>query len=425
MSKSDYTRVANLLLRDYPLMILPRLAIAIGLNEAIVVQQVHYRLQRCEEDPVKNADHFRDGHWWVYNTIEQWRETNFPFWSYETIKRIFASLRQPCDADDKRKGSMPRNALLLTRSDLNKKGFDQTIWYTIDYAEIIALERRIVAYEKKAERGKAKQQSPPRKRKTTQALGQNDPMDQGKVTQALGQNDPMDQVKVTQASGQDDSMDQVKVTQPIPETTAPETTSEITRDNNNNTGTDDVGPDSDSVYTLLAAFGVELSVAKRLAGADPPHATQDVRGWIRYAESQRRVLRNPPGFVISKLEARDPPPPTPDCPTAAHLAEFVDEPEPEPDPSVEIVMANGMTAKRTWQVCLDALLVYPGASALDGSYLQRFDESEHEFCVVTQADLRLDYLERFVDLATRILRRMTYNEPLTIRFATDGQTEKG
>ena len=72
--------MTKLLIPEQPLQILPQLACAIGLNEAIIVQQLHYWSLKS-----------KDG--WVYNTYKQWHE-QFPFWSVITIKRTFLKLEQ-------------------------------------------------------------------------------------------------------------------------------------------------------------------------------------------------------------------------------------------------------------------------------------------------------------------------------------------
>ncbi len=89
------------------------LATLIGLNEAIVIQQVHYWIKNKEK---ANQDYI-DGRYWVYNTYEQW-QAQFPFWHINTIQRTFKSLEK--------KG-------LLIVGNYNKAGFDKTKWYTIDY----------------------------------------------------------------------------------------------------------------------------------------------------------------------------------------------------------------------------------------------------------------------------------------------------
>jgi len=56
----------------------PELAELIGLNEAIVLQQVHYWLEK--------TDFEAKGKKWVYNTIEQWKE-QFPFFSSKNHRK--------------------------------------------------------------------------------------------------------------------------------------------------------------------------------------------------------------------------------------------------------------------------------------------------------------------------------------------------
>ena len=75
--------MSKLLIDDYPLMILPKLATAVGLNESIFLQQLHYWLN--------SSKHERDGRKWVYNTVKQWTQ-QFPFWSERTVARITTSL---------------------------------------------------------------------------------------------------------------------------------------------------------------------------------------------------------------------------------------------------------------------------------------------------------------------------------------------
>lgn len=74
----------KLLIPSRPLQLLPELAVRIGLNEAIVVQQVHYWL--------RNSGREREGRIWIYKTYPEWHEQDFPFWSNSTIGRIFRGL---------------------------------------------------------------------------------------------------------------------------------------------------------------------------------------------------------------------------------------------------------------------------------------------------------------------------------------------
>ncbi|MDN6063240.1 MAG: conserved phage C-terminal domain-containing protein [Staphylococcus simulans] len=113
----------NLLIDDYPILVLPKLATEIGLNEAIVLQQIHYWL--------KKSSHNHDGRLWIYNSYKEW-ETHFPFWSNATIRRAIASL-------EKQK--------LLVVSNYNKAGFDKTKWYSIDYLNLEGVSKRVAQNE--------------------------------------------------------------------------------------------------------------------------------------------------------------------------------------------------------------------------------------------------------------------------------------
>lgn len=116
----------GLLIDDYPLVVLPKLAATIGLNEAIILQQVHYWLRKSR--------HEYDGRTWIYNTLEDWQE-QFPFWSMSTIRRTLKSLREEFPGDKQR----PARAALLLTGNYNKFPADRTIWYTIDYDALARL----------------------------------------------------------------------------------------------------------------------------------------------------------------------------------------------------------------------------------------------------------------------------------------------
>lgn len=109
----------NLLLDERPLLVMPKLATLIGLNESIVLQQVHYWLKGKEQ---RQQDYI-DSRYWVYNTYEQWQQ-QFPFWSIMTIRRTITKLE---------------NMGLLIAGNYNTAGFDNTKWYSIDYAALNTL----------------------------------------------------------------------------------------------------------------------------------------------------------------------------------------------------------------------------------------------------------------------------------------------
>jgi len=102
----------SLLLKVKPLVISPALAQRIGLNEAIVLQQICYWL----EDTTSGVEH--DGKRWIYNTIEEWTE-QFPFWSEKTVKRALTSLKAHG---------------LIYVEQLKKTQHDRTNFYAINHA---------------------------------------------------------------------------------------------------------------------------------------------------------------------------------------------------------------------------------------------------------------------------------------------------
>jgi hypothetical protein len=78
----------NILLTDgTPFVVSGALIRRVGLEEALVLQQIHYWLR-----PSRNKN-VRDGKHWVHNTYAQWQK-QFPFWSVKKIQRIFKTLER-------------------------------------------------------------------------------------------------------------------------------------------------------------------------------------------------------------------------------------------------------------------------------------------------------------------------------------------
>src|SRR4051794_26967866 len=77
--------MSKLLIDESPLQVLPTLAKAIGLNEAIVLQQLHYVSLRTKD--VRVADG------WVRQTLAEWAKDEFKFWSYATFSRTVDKLK--------------------------------------------------------------------------------------------------------------------------------------------------------------------------------------------------------------------------------------------------------------------------------------------------------------------------------------------
>lgn len=108
--------MSKLLINEQILCFQPALAMAVGVNEAIFLQQLHYWLEKSK--------HLKNGRYWVYNTYEQWR-AQFPFWSVETLKRIFKSLKE-------------QNIVFIEK--LSESKLDHTNWFSINYDELNKLE---------------------------------------------------------------------------------------------------------------------------------------------------------------------------------------------------------------------------------------------------------------------------------------------
>lgn len=101
--------MSKLLLDEYPLIVLPKLATIIGLNEAIFIQQLHYWLCKSK-NTVKGLK-------WSFNSYADLQE-QFPFFSLKTIQRTVKNLK---------------NKELILVENLSADKRDKTNWYTINY----------------------------------------------------------------------------------------------------------------------------------------------------------------------------------------------------------------------------------------------------------------------------------------------------
>lgn len=104
--------VMNLLINESPLQVLPTLAVKFGLNQALVLQQMHYWLRKSKN--------IREGHKWVYKTLEDWHK-EFPFWSKSTLERIIRKLEEE---------------QLIVVGNYNRLKMDRTKWYRVNYKAI-------------------------------------------------------------------------------------------------------------------------------------------------------------------------------------------------------------------------------------------------------------------------------------------------
>lgn len=166
---------SQLLFNEEPLVVNRLAAKVIGLNESIVIQQVHYWLEINRKAKIN----FHDGRTWTYNSIANWQKENFDFWSVDTVKRTFAKLVK---------------SKILLKGNYNKYKYDKTTWYTIDYEKLDSL---LNEYNSK---NVSNVEIP--------TLVQNAPMSNSNIS-----------AKCPNGLVQDAPMDEVKMHQPIPETT--------------------------------------------------------------------------------------------------------------------------------------------------------------------------------------------------------------
>jgi hypothetical protein len=104
--------MSNLLINEPPLVVLPSLAVKIGLGPAIVLQQIQYWSTRVKQS--------EDGYFWVYNTIEEWNK-QFPFWHQNTIATHLKKLR---------------DSGILIAEFRAESALNRTLFYRIDYTKL-------------------------------------------------------------------------------------------------------------------------------------------------------------------------------------------------------------------------------------------------------------------------------------------------
>lgn len=114
-------RSTRLLIDEQPLQVIPTLAAKLGINAAILLQQIHYWIKSAEESG--DARKFKRGRWWTYNTYSDWQK-QMPWLSESGIRKLVQKLK------DKE-----LVAVIKHGSDAR----DHTLWYTINYDKLDTL----------------------------------------------------------------------------------------------------------------------------------------------------------------------------------------------------------------------------------------------------------------------------------------------
>lgn len=113
--------------KDDVLLIRKELVRVLGdLNEAVILNQLYFWMEINR----KAGKNYYDDRYWVFNTYQTWKETDFDFWSTDTIRRTLTRLE---------------NKGIVLTANYNKLKIDKTKWYTIDYKKFQEL---IDEYEK-------------------------------------------------------------------------------------------------------------------------------------------------------------------------------------------------------------------------------------------------------------------------------------
>jgi len=117
----------NVFYAENPLILNPRLSREFGVVPALILQQLHYWLEKSK--------HVHDGRRWVYNTIATWHDQIPVYKNPESMRRAFVDLE--------RRG-------LIVSANYNTDRYDRTKWYSINYDAVgLAMSDEEVSEEEK------------------------------------------------------------------------------------------------------------------------------------------------------------------------------------------------------------------------------------------------------------------------------------
>lgn len=104
-----------MLIDEQPIQCLPSLAVKLGSDGAMLVQQVHYWCKIAEKS--NNQRNFKQSEWWTHHTIDEWI-AELPWIKRRTMERLVSRLQEV-------------GVLVAVKFDASNWQHDK--WYRVDY----------------------------------------------------------------------------------------------------------------------------------------------------------------------------------------------------------------------------------------------------------------------------------------------------
>ena len=366
---------SSLLIQESPLTVQPNLAVLIGLNEAIFLQQLQYWISReagiCDEY----------GRRWIYNTVKQWN-VQFPFWSESTIKRTIKSLED-------------QEVMIST---VIGNSYNKTKAYTINYELIEELSKKIVhkQYQASIESVDRRISAPPPMREKieyTEEASDPDVMQQEYEVTDISEDDtesqnvktdePRISVKMTLHEEQGEPYRSVKMT---PQDSPPENpitardcetpsrarvTETTTTENTHRIHETTTG----DIRSLCAALGISSPSLERFIRRYGEEKVYEKARFLEIA-MQTKTVRNPTGWLHSALKENytfSPRSPQGEAPSE----QTIPAPSYVPPAPSSVLTEQNRTVKRSLREVLAHQIAVEGeGSAFAQEYLRRYGNAE-------------------------------------------------
>ena len=118
--------MSKMLIDEAPVCFSRGLAQKIGLDKAIILQQLHFWIEINKRD----GKNYYEDRYWAYSSLEQWIERDFCWWSKRKLITLFGELIE---------------LGLLIKKQFKKQTLDCTNYYTINYDNLKKIDLEITA----------------------------------------------------------------------------------------------------------------------------------------------------------------------------------------------------------------------------------------------------------------------------------------